>query len=154
MVSNGRIALVTGGGSGIGRAASLALQAAGYSVVIAGRRLAELEKTVAMAGPSGGRMLAVSADVSRPESFNALFARIAEEFVRLDVLFNNAGLNAPGIPIEELTFETWSALVNVNPIDGSFQSQVDIKDGVSFQPVVANNTLYLLTDGGRLIAYR
>jgi len=119
MTPNSRIALVTGAGSGIGRAASLALQAAGYSVVVAGRRAAELDKTVAMAHPSGGKMLTVSTDVSRPESVNALFARIAEEFGRLDVLFNNAGLNAPGIPIEELTFETWSSIVNVN-LTGAF----------------------------------
>ena len=119
VTSKGRIALVTGAGSGIGRAASLALQAAGYSVVIAGRRLAELEKTTAMANPLGGKMLAVATDVSKPESVNALFARIGEEFGRLDVLFNNAGLNAPGIPIEELTFETWSSIVNVN-LTGAF----------------------------------
>jgi NAD(P)-dependent dehydrogenase (short-subunit alcohol dehydrogenase family) len=114
-----KIALVTGAGSGIGRASALALQAAGYSVALAGRRAAELEKTAAMAAPSGGRMLPVPADVSAPDSVNALFGRIREEFGRLDVLFNNAGLNAPGIPIEDLPFETWSAIVNVN-LTGAF----------------------------------
>ena len=115
----GRIALVTGAGSGIGRAASLALQSAGYEVVLAGRRAAELEKTAAMASPSGGRMAPVPTDVSKPEAVNALFSRVKEEFGRLDVLFNNAGLNAPGIPIEDLPFETWSAIVNVN-LTGAF----------------------------------
>src|SRR5207249_3313909 len=113
-----RIALVTGAGSGIGRAASLALHAAGYAVVLAGRRRAELEKTAALMN-SGEKIFTVPTDVSLPESVNALFARIKQEFGRLDVLFNNAGLNAPGIPIEDLSFENWSAIVNVN-LTGAF----------------------------------
>src|ERR1051326_329105 len=119
MAANGRIALVTGAGSGIGRAASLALHADGYSVVLAGRRPEALEKTASMASSSGAKLLCVSTDVSLPESVNALFARIRQEFDRLDVLFNNAGLNAPGIPIEDLSFEKWSAIVNVN-LTGAF----------------------------------
>ncbi len=116
-----RIAMVTGAGSGIGRAAALALHAAGYSVVLAGRRAAPLEQTAAQAKPSegGAIMLVVPVDVSQPESVNALFAKTQERFGRLDVLFNNAGLNAPGIPIEDLSFETWSAIVNVN-LTGAF----------------------------------
>src|SRR3954454_22454254 len=114
MVDNRRIALVTGAGSGIGRASALALHAAGYSVGLAGRRLEELEKTAAMAGEVAGRMLPVAADVSKPESVNALFAKVKEKFGRLDVLFNNAGLNAPGIPVEDLPFEKWTAIVDVN----------------------------------------
>jgi NAD(P)-dependent dehydrogenase (short-subunit alcohol dehydrogenase family) len=117
MGTNGRVAIVTGAGSGIGRAASLALNAAGYSVVLAGRRFTELEKTVAMA--NDGKMVPVATDVGKPESVNALFARVKEEFGRLDVLFNNAGLNAPGIPIEDLTYEKWSSIVNVN-LTGAF----------------------------------
>src|SRR5271157_346091 len=119
MTGNGRIALVTGAGSGIGRAASLALHAAGYSVVPAGRRAAELERTAAMAGPEGGRMLPVPADVSLPESVRALFAAVRESFQRLDVLFNNAGRGAPAIPMEHLTYEQWSAVVGVN-LTGAF----------------------------------
>jgi NAD(P)-dependent dehydrogenase (short-subunit alcohol dehydrogenase family) len=116
---HGKIALVTGAGSGIGRAVSLALQAAGYSVVLAGRRGAELARTAAMAVPAGGRMLCVPADVSAPESVGALFAATREAFGRLDVLFNNAGANAPAIPMEDLTFEQWNAVVGVN-LTGAF----------------------------------
>jgi NAD(P)-dependent dehydrogenase (short-subunit alcohol dehydrogenase family) len=119
MTNNSKIALVTGAGSGIGRAASLALQSAGYSVVLAGRRAAELEKTVALAAPTGGKMLPVPTDVSQPESVRALFAKTVEAFGRLDVLFNNAGTNVPSIPMEDLTFEQWSSVVSVN-LTGSF----------------------------------
>jgi NAD(P)-dependent dehydrogenase (short-subunit alcohol dehydrogenase family) len=118
MESNGRFALVTGGGSGIGRAAALALHSAGYAVTVAGRRLAELEKTAAMAD-AARKMIAVQADVSKPDSVNALFAAVKQEFGRLDVLFNNAGLNAPGIPIEDLTYEKWTSVVDVN-LTGAF----------------------------------
>ena len=114
MATNERIALVTGAGSGIGRASALALHAAGYSVALAGRRVAELEKTAAKGDGGPGRMLVVGTDVSKPDSVNALFAKVKAEFGRLDVLFNNAGLNAPGIPIEDLPFEKWSAIVDVN----------------------------------------
>src|SRR4051794_33538794 len=120
MDANGRCALVTGGGSGIGRAASLALHAAGYAVAIAGRRIAELEKTAAMAQDGDGRrLIPIQADVSKPDSVNALFAAVKQEFGRLDVLFNNAGLNAPGIPIEDLSFEKWTSIVDVN-LTGAF----------------------------------
>ncbi|HET8546841.1 MAG TPA: SDR family oxidoreductase [Bryobacteraceae bacterium] len=119
MANNQRIALVTGAGSGIGRASALALQDAGYSVVLAGRRGAELGRTAAMANPTGPAMLAIPADVSKPASVDALFSRVREEYGRLDVLFNNAGLNAPGVPIEDLTFEAWTAIVDVN-LTGAF----------------------------------
>src|ERR1700693_4354834 len=102
MASNGKIALVTGAGSGIGRAVSLALQGAGYAVVLAGRRAAELDRTAAMAQPGGGQMLAVPTDVREPEAIKALFAKTRDAFERLDVLFNNAGIGAPGVPMEDL----------------------------------------------------
>ena len=114
-----KIALVTGAGSGIGRAASLALQGAGYSVVLAGRRAAELDKTAASASPAGGKMLAVATDISKPEEVRALFDQTKEAFGRLDLLFNNAGLNAPGIPFEDLTFEQWNKVVGAN-LTGAF----------------------------------
>ena len=110
-----RVALVTGAGSGIGRGVALALHAAGYSVVLAGRRKAELETTAAQAD----RMLVVPTDVTVPESVDALFAKTQETFGRLDVLFNNAGISAPAVPLEDLTFEQWSAVVNVN-LTGAF----------------------------------
>ena len=118
-MGDSRIALVTGAGSGIGRAVSLALLGAGYSVVLAGRRGAELERTAAMAAPGGGQMLAVPADVGDPNAVRTLFARAKEAFGRLDVLFNNAGIGAPGIPMEDLSYEQWTAVVSVN-LTGAF----------------------------------
>lgn len=118
MQPNPKVALVTGAGSGIGRAVSLAFAGAGYAVVLAGRRQTQLERTVELAAP-GARLVAVPTDVGQPDSVRALFARIRQDFGRLDVLFNNAGANAPAIPIEELTFEQWSAVVGVN-LTGAF----------------------------------
>jgi NAD(P)-dependent dehydrogenase (short-subunit alcohol dehydrogenase family) len=114
-----KIALVTGAGSGIGRAVSVALHSAGYSVVLSGRRSAELENTAREAKASDARLLVVPADVSQPDSVRALFARTRETFGRLDVLFNNAGTGAPAVPMEDLTFEQWSAVVGVN-LTGAF----------------------------------
>ena len=109
-----KVAVITGAGSGIGRAVALAMQSAGYSVVLAGRRLAELEQTAAMADHPTGKMLPVSTDVSQPDAVRALFARTRDEFGRMDILFNNAGVDAPGIAIEDLSYEQWSRVVSVN----------------------------------------
>jgi NAD(P)-dependent dehydrogenase (short-subunit alcohol dehydrogenase family) len=110
-----KIAVVTGAGSGIGRAVSVALNAAGYSVVLAGRRRGELEKTAALAAHAGiGTMLSVPTDVSQPDQVKALFGAVKEKFGRLDLLFNNAGMGTPAIPMEDLTYEQWSAVVGVN----------------------------------------
>jgi NAD(P)-dependent dehydrogenase (short-subunit alcohol dehydrogenase family) len=114
-----RIALVTGAGSGIGRAVSLALNSAGYSIVLAGRRSAELERTAALAERPDASMLAVPTDIAQPDAVSALFARAKDAFGRLDLLFNNAGAGAPGIPMEDLTYEQWSAVVAVN-LTGAF----------------------------------
>jgi NAD(P)-dependent dehydrogenase (short-subunit alcohol dehydrogenase family) len=129
-----KIAIVTGAGSGIGRAVALALQSAGYSVALAGRRLAELEQTAHQAKQAGGGMLPVATDVRQPDSVRALFRATVEKFGRLDVLFNNAGINAPSIPMEELTYEQWSDVVNVN-LTGSFLcAQEAIRQMKSQQP--------------------
>jgi len=119
MANEGRVALVTGAGSGIGRAVSVALQAAGYAVVLVGRRAAELERTAGMARAGGGKMLALPADVGDPDAVRALFGSAKKAFGRLDLLFNNAGVGAPGIPMEDLSFAQWSAVVSVN-LTGAF----------------------------------
>jgi NAD(P)-dependent dehydrogenase (short-subunit alcohol dehydrogenase family) len=109
-----KVAIVTGAGSGIGRAASMALDAAGFQVVLAGRRGAQLEQTA-----SSSKMLVVPTDVGNPDSVHTLFAKTKEAFGRLDVLFNNAGIGAPGVPMEELTYEQWNSVVQVN-LTGAF----------------------------------
>src|ERR1700691_3224186 len=114
-----KIALVTGAGSGIGRAVSLAFQSAGYRVVLAGRRAEALAETAQQAHPAGLPMLPVPADVGNPDDVRRLFAATREACGRLDVLFNNAGMGAPAIPMEDLTYEQWSAVVAVN-LTGSF----------------------------------
>jgi len=116
---SGKVAMVTGAGSGIGRAVALALNSAGYSLVLAGRRGALLEQTAALANPQGPGILTVVADVSRPDSVNALFAAARERFGRLDLLFNNAGASTPPIPIEDVSWEQWSTVVGVN-LSGAF----------------------------------
>ena len=119
MSSNGKVAIVTGGGTGIGKHSALALLRAGYSVGIAGRRVEPLETTVTEAGESGQRALAVPTDVGDPDSVRALFAKTRERFGRLDVLFNNAGTAAPSVPLEDLTYEQWKAVVDAN-LTGAF----------------------------------
>ena len=119
MNGNGKVAMITGAGTGVGRACALAMLGEGYSVVLAGRRPEPLEKTKADAGAGGGRALVVPADVGDPASVEALFAKTKEAFGRLDLLFNNAGVNAPGIPFEDLTFEQWRNVVDVN-LTGAF----------------------------------
>jgi len=119
MSSAGKVAVVTGAGSGIGRAAALALQRNGWHVVLAGRRKEELERTAAMATQDGGQMLVVPTDVANAASVRALFQATADKFGRLDLLFNNAGTGAPAIPMEDLTLEQWQTVVEVN-LTGSF----------------------------------
>jgi len=109
-----KVALVTGAGSGIGRACSLALLQAGYQVVLAGRRADALTETVALAGALGANALAVPTDATDPAQVKALFEATREKFGRLDVLFNNAGTGAPAVPMDELTFEQWKAVVDIN----------------------------------------
>ena len=112
-MSGQKIAIVTGAGSGIGRACSLGLMKAGFTVVLTGRRKENLEET-AKAGKEFGQSLVVPSDMTDPKSIAALFAKTVEAFGRLDVLFNNAGIGAPAIPLEDLTLAQWQAVVDTN----------------------------------------
>ena len=119
MGSNEKVAIVTGAGTGVGKAVTLALLQEGYAVVLAGRRKEPLESTAEAGKTSGSRTLVVPTDVSDPSSVQALFARTKETFGRLDLLFNNAGTGAPAIPLEDLSYEQWKAVVDVN-LNGMF----------------------------------
>src|SRR5712692_2570193 len=109
-----KVAIVTGAGTGIGRAVAIGLLEDGYSVVLAGRRAALLEQTVEAASSQGARARVVPTDVSDPASVRALFAATRDMFGRLDLLFNNAGVTTRGVPIEELTVDQWKSVVDVN----------------------------------------
>lgn len=114
MSGQGKIAMITGAGSGIGRAVTLAMMKEGYSVVLAGRRQNALDETVKLGASYGVPTLAVSTDLGDPKAVATLFAKTKERFGRLDVLFNNAGSNAPPINLEDLTFEQWQTVLNAN----------------------------------------
>jgi NAD(P)-dependent dehydrogenase (short-subunit alcohol dehydrogenase family) len=114
MGTHTKVAVVTGAGSGIGRAVALALLKDGYRLALAGRRREPLEETMRAAGAETAQALVVPTDVSDPEGVRELFAQTKEIFGRVDLLFNNAGVNAPGIPLEELTWAQWKAVVDVN----------------------------------------
>ncbi len=119
MEATPRIAVITGAGSGIGRATALALQADGFSVVLAGRRREMLEETKSLGNAAGPAMLVVPTDVTDKASIDALFATVQASFGRIDLLFNNAGTSTRNIPIEDLTYEQWSHVVAVN-LTGAF----------------------------------
>jgi len=114
-----KVAIVTGAGTGIGRAVAHGLLHAGYAVVLAGRRKAMLDQAVADASAESSRVRAVATDVGDPTSVRALFESTREAFGRLDLLFNNAGVSAPGLPLEDITVEQWRAVVDVN-LTGAF----------------------------------
>ena len=114
-----KVAIVTGAGSNIGQRTVLALLGEGYSVTLAGRRAEALEDTVSQAGEASSRTLIVPTDVTDPASIKALFAKTKETFGRLDLLFNNAGVGAPSVPLEDLTYEQWKTVVDTN-LTGSF----------------------------------
>jgi NAD(P)-dependent dehydrogenase (short-subunit alcohol dehydrogenase family) len=119
MPTQHRIAVITGAGSGIGRASARALHADGFSVVLAGRRRAMLEETAALAGATEPAMLVVPTDVADPASIDALFRTVQATHGRIDLLFNNAGISTRNIPIDELTYEQWSNVVATN-LTGAF----------------------------------
>ena len=114
-----KVAIVTGAGSNIGQRTALALLGEGYSVTLAGRRAEALEDTAAQAGEARSRTLLVPTDVTDPASIKTLFAKTKETFGRLDLLFNNAGVGAPSVPLEDLTYEQWKRVVDTN-LTGSF----------------------------------
>ena len=119
MASELKVAIVTGAGTGVGKSAALALLRRGYSVTLAGRRVEPLESTVTDAGSDGSRTLVVPTDVGKPDAVKVLFTATQERFGRLDLLFNNAGMSAPPIPMEDLSYDQWQAVVDVN-ITGAF----------------------------------
>lgn len=114
-----KVCLITGGGSGVGRSAALALAAANNQVIVCGRRIDRLEETVRLAHESAGSVLPITADVSVPDDVETLFAKIKSELGRLDVLFNNAGMNIPALPLEEISDDQWQQTVSVN-LNGIF----------------------------------
>jgi len=119
MSEHGKIAIITGAGTGIGNRTALALLEEGYSVTLVGRRVGALEATSAEAGTEASRVLVVPTDVGDPGAVQALFARTKQRFGRLDLLFNNAGTTAPPVPLEDLTYEQWKSVVDVN-LTGAF----------------------------------
>jgi NAD(P)-dependent dehydrogenase (short-subunit alcohol dehydrogenase family) len=119
MSNESKVAIVTGAGSGIGKAVALALLGAGYRVAFAGRRSEPLAAAIAAGGAPSARAIAVPTNVADPASVHALFAKTREAFGRLDVLFNNAGVGAPAVNLEDLTFEQWKTVVDIN-LTGAF----------------------------------
>ncbi len=125
--SQQKVALVTGAGAGIGRAAAKALLKGGFQVVLTGRRLDKLEQAIQLIGGTSDNCLAVACDVGNPEQVKTLFTAIQKRFGRIDVLFNNAGMGAPAIPIEELSYEQWMNVVNTNLCGAFLCSQEAIR---------------------------
>ena len=140
MNSEEKVAIITGAGTGIGKRTALALLKEGYSVVLAGRRVEPLEATKIEAGSSDSRALVVPTDVSEPAAVRALFAKTRETFGRLDLLFNNAGGGAPRVLLEDLTYEQWKSVVDVNLTGAFLCTQEAFKIMKSQQPM-----------GGRII---
>ena len=119
MSQNSKVAIITGASAGIGKTTAITFLKAGWKVALAGRRADQLEATIAASGVDAANALAVSTDVSNPDAVRNLFEKTVKQFGRVDFVFNNAGINAPGIPLEELSFEQWQSVVNIN-LTGSF----------------------------------
>lgn len=150
-----KVAIVTGAGTGVGKAVALALGAEKYAVVLAGRRKDKLDETAAEA--QGAKVLVVPTDVTDPDSIKALFAKTKEAFGRLDVLFNNAGIGAPAVPLEELPLETWRKVVDTNLTGIFLCTQEAIKMMKAQNPrggrIINNGSISAHTPRPRSVAY-
>jgi NAD(P)-dependent dehydrogenase (short-subunit alcohol dehydrogenase family) len=150
----GKIALVTGAGSGIGRAVALALAKVGYAVVLAGRRLPQLEQ---VAREAGSGSIAVTADVTDRASVDALFARVAKDFGRLDLLFNNAGTAAPPAPLEDVPLEQWRSVIDTNLTGAFLCTQAAFRLMKTQKPrggrIINNGSVSATAPRPRLVAY-
>jgi NAD(P)-dependent dehydrogenase (short-subunit alcohol dehydrogenase family) len=149
-----KIAVVTGAGSGIGRAVALALAKVGYTLVVAGRKLPPLEDVVREAGAGA---IAVTTDVADRSSIEALFARVAKEFGRLDLLFNNAGTGSAPAPLEDVTFEQWKSVIDTNLTGAFLCTQAAFRLMKSQQPrggrIINNGSISATTPRPRMVAY-
>ena len=149
-----KIAVVTGAGSGIGRAVALALAKAGFTLVLAGRKLPTLED---VAREAGSGAIAVTADVADRNSVDALFARVAKEFGRLDLLFNNAGTGSPPAPLEDVTFEQWKSVIDTNLTGAFLCTQAAFRLMKTQQPrggrIINNGSISATTPRPRMVAY-
>jgi NAD(P)-dependent dehydrogenase (short-subunit alcohol dehydrogenase family) len=157
MAASGKIALVTGAGTGIGKAVALALMREGYAVALAGRREDKLAQTAAEGSGIGAKSLVAPTDVSDPASVKALFGKTRETFGRLDVLFNNAGIGAPAMPLEDLPYETWKKVVDTNLTGMFLCTQEAIRIMKSQQPrggrIINNGSISAHTPRPRAVAY-
>jgi NAD(P)-dependent dehydrogenase (short-subunit alcohol dehydrogenase family) len=154
MTTTPEIAVVTGAGSGIGRAVALALAKVGYTLVLAGRKLPSLEAVAREAGPGA---IAVTTDVTDRSSVDALFARVAKEFGRLDLLFNNAGTGSPPAPLEDVTFEQWKSVIDTNLTGAFLCTQAAFRLMKTQQPrggrIINNGSISATTPRPRMVAY-
>ena len=157
MPATSKVAIVTGAGTGIGKAVALALMGAGYSVTLAGRRADKLEEAAREGKASGSPSLVVPTDVSNPADVKALFARTKDAFGRLDVLFNNAGIGAPAMPLEDLPLETWKQVVDINLTGMFLCTQEAIRLMKSQDPrggrIINNGSISAHTPRPRAVAY-
>jgi NAD(P)-dependent dehydrogenase (short-subunit alcohol dehydrogenase family) len=157
MNASSKVALVTGAGTGIGKAVALALMRDGYAVALAGRREDKLAETAAEARAIGAKCLVAPTDVSDPVSVKALFARARQTFGRLDVLFNNAGIGAPAMPLEDLPYETWKKVVDTNLTGMFLCTQEAIRIMKSQEPrggrIINNGSISAHTPRPRAVAY-
>jgi NAD(P)-dependent dehydrogenase (short-subunit alcohol dehydrogenase family) len=157
MTAPQKVAVVTGAGTGIGKAVALALMKEGYAVALAGRRMDKLEEVAAEGKAIGAASIAVQTDVGEPEQVKALFARTKQAFGRLDVLFNNAGIGAPAVPLEDLPFEAWKKVVDTNLTGMFLCTQEAIKIMKSQDPrggrIINNGSISAHTPRPRAVAY-